>query len=86
MSRFGPANSNWKGGLHSSWMSAEERAVFQVPIARDLLTRILTTKCDSAGNLPFTVEEQQWAMRICRERPEWAKDTLRNLGIKDEGE
>lgn len=82
MSRYGPANSNWKGGLHSNWVDAADKLTFQIPIARSLLLRILTTRCDAAGNLPFTTQEQQWALRICREKPEWARPTLESVGIK----
>jgi len=85
MSRFGPANSNWRGGLHSDYQSLEERAMWQQAQAKDLLNRILTTPCDGRGELPFSAEEQQWAMRVCRERPDWAEETLRNLGFGPKG-
>jgi len=54
---------------------------FQESIAKDLLMRVLTTKCDGAGNLPFTAEEQRWAIRVCMDRPEWARHTLESCGL-----
>lgn len=82
MSRFGPANSNWRGGSYSNYQSLEDKMLFQVPIAREKLRKILTAKCDGAGRLPFTTEEQKWALRICREQPEWAHPVLRELGFE----
>jgi len=80
--KYGPANSNWKGGTRSNWMGAGERAFWQAAQAKNLLKRILTTHCDARGELPgFTRDEQQWAMRVCRERPDWAEDTLKSLGF-----
>tara|TARA_B100000749_G_C18450038_1_gene475944 strand:+ start:16965 stop:17270 length:306 start_codon:yes stop_codon:yes gene_type:complete len=52
--------------------------------SKDLLRRILTTSCGGCvdENLPFSNEEQQWAIEICLCRPDWSVQTLRACGIE----
>lgn len=58
-------------------------------LAKDKLQRILSTTCDSRGRIPdgaggyFSNEDQAWAMKVVRQRPEWAEQTLRNAGFKE---
>jgi hypothetical protein len=58
-------------------------------LAKAKLSRILTTTCDGRGRIPdgagdyFSNEDQVWAMKVVRQRPEWAEQTLRNAGCKE---
>jgi len=46
------------------------------------LRRILSAKFDGAGNLPgVTDEDVVWAMRIVREKPDWARGVLKVCGF-----
>jgi len=63
------------------FFSTDHLGAARVGIAKDLLRRILTTPCDGGGNLPFTPEEQAWALKVIRERPAWAESTLRGAGL-----
>ena len=51
-------------------------------LAKDLLRKILTTECDGRGKLPFPDDEVNWAFQVSREKPEWARETLKSLGIE----
>ena len=76
--KYGPQHGNYQHGRYSQ---APDVSEVKVALAKDLLRRILTTKCDGGGNLPFTHDEQSWAIRVTRERPEWAMDVLKSLGL-----
>ena len=54
---------------------------YQVAIAKERLERILTTPCDSGGHSASTPEEDAWALNVWRTQPDWAKETLRALGL-----
>lgn len=77
--KYGPAHGNYQ---HGGYSQAPETGDIKVALAKDLLRRIMTTKCDSRGMLPFTGEEQNWALKVVREQPQWAHDTLRGLGFE----
>jgi hypothetical protein len=81
--KYGPSHGNYQ---HGNYSQAPDVSEFNVALAKDLLRRILTTPCDSRGELPFPIEEQQWALRVAREQPEWSRDVLRSLGIPLHGE
>ena len=79
-SLYGPANGNWKDGGYSVFGDDGVRSI-RVACAREKLRRVMTTKCDGAGNLPgVTQEEQDWALKVWRDEPEWAKPMLREIG------
>lgn len=76
--KYGPANSNYR---HGNYSAAPDVGEFRVALAKDLLRKVITTPCDGRGRLPFTDEEVAWAMRVTRERPAWALDTLKACGL-----
>ena len=86
MMKYGVENSNYRHGGYSANPDCGE---VKQALAKDLLRRILTTPCDYRGELPFTPEEQRWAMEICRkwvsgeDRPQWCRDVMRNCGFED---
>lgn len=83
--KFGPANSNWKGGSYSSWTAPDDP--IKLSIRRHNLRKVLTAEIDHrTGKLPYTNEEAMWAMRIVREQPEWAIPVLNELDFKPESE
>ncbi len=77
--RFGRDNPNYR---HGGYCNDLDTSDIKICLAKNLLERILTTPCDHRGELPFPQSEQQWAMRVCRQRPEWALPVLDKLGIK----
>lgn len=82
--KYGSQNSNFRHGGYSQVDTCPE---VKQALAKDLLRRILTTKCDSKGDLPFTAEEQRWAVDIARawmegERPLWARDVMTSIGYE----
>jgi len=79
--KYGPAHGNYQ---HGGYSIAPEVGEFRTALAKDLLRKVLTTPCDSGGNSPFTNEENMWALKVWRDRPEWARETLRQCGQKDE--
>lgn len=77
--KYGTANSNFRHGNYST--------VFQDPtirqaLAKDKLRKILNTPCDAKGELPFSQEEQAWAIQVMRHQPRWAHDVLRASGVE----
>lgn len=80
--KCGPSHGNYQHGGYSKAPAQETH--IQEALAKDLLRRILTTPVDGAGNLPFTREEQAWAIKVCRERPRWSRDVLKGLGFPDD--
>lgn len=81
--KYGEENSNYRHGRYS--VAAPPTGDVRQAMAKDLLRRILTTPCDGRGELPFTREEQAWALAVIRERPAWAKDVLAAQGIQESG-
>lgn len=79
--KFGQENSNFRHGNYSTVNTCPE---VQQALAKDLLRKIITTECDGRGKLPFTDEEQRWALQVMREQPYWSHDVLRGCGIKIE--
>lgn len=63
------------------------RALLQGAGAKDKLRRVLTTPCNAKGDVldaqgkPYTREDQAWAIKVMRERPEWALSTLLQCGV-----
>lgn len=81
--KYGPAHGNYQ---HGGCSQAPETGDIKVALAKDLLKRIMTTPCDGRGDLPFTLQEQFWALAVVRDRPEWAISTLNQLGFKEGAE
>lgn len=85
--KFGSANSNYR---HGGYCYANNEIEIKASIARDLLRRVLTTSCDSRGELPFTKEEQAWALGITRRwmsgecRPDWCKSVMVECGFSEQ--
>jgi hypothetical protein len=76
--KCGPSHGNYQ---HGGYSQAPDVGEIHVALAKDLLRRIMTTPCDGRGELPFTAEEQSWALSVVRKRPDWAVETLRQLGF-----
>lgn len=61
-------------------------ATIPLALAKDKLRRVLTTPCNGRGRVPdgqggeFTSEDHEWALRVMRQRPEWAEQTLKHCG------
>ena len=86
--KYGHANSNFRHGGYSSVDTCPE---IKQSLARDLLRRVLTTPCDSHGSLPFTKEEQDWALGVVRRwndgyQPEWCRELMIQLGFSRDNE
>lgn len=68
-------------------MSAYDLCI-KVALAKDKFKKILTTKCDSKGDLPFEPEEVSWAVGLCKkymageEVSVWVKEICESLGMK----
>lgn len=77
--KYGSANSNWKGGSHERFPGAPE---VKIALAKALLIKVMTSAIRRDGKAPFTNDEAAWAMTVVRERPEWAVQTLDQLGFK----
>ena len=70
-----------------TFASGDPDQTIPMALAKDRLRRILTTPCNGRGQIldargePYTFEDQQWAAKVMRECPDWARDTLRNAGV-----
>lgn len=65
-----------------TFASYDYDSTIPLALAKDKLRRVLTTRADGRGHIPdgaggvFSNEDQAWALKVMRERPEWALATL----------
>lgn len=78
--KYGPQHGNYQ---HGGYSVAPEVGDVKVALAKDLLRKVLTTPCDGRGELPFSRDEQSWALNVVRSRPLWAVETLGQLGFRE---
>ena len=83
--KFGPANSNWRGGAYSAH---DTDSTVGIAIAKDRLNTILKTKFESPEWKAFSKAEIDWATNFIQcfmsgsDVPDWAITVLKANGFK----